>query len=312
MTIFFTLSGFLISFPFWNSKLNGSNIDHKRYFLRRFHKIYPPLAFSLIILIPIYIYKHGDYDLYIKTGILWLSGIAWFIPVSGKVNPVLWSLIAEVHFYITIPILFFIYRKTSYKKCLLIISFILFFLPIFTKWIYSSYNIELSLNPYIRVPYSVKFDAFSFGVLMAGLSIRFQFKEWLAKFGAIGLMMIFLIMLVSGLASIFSWANKISNPLILHYSSLVACGLLLFFIAKPEYSNRFGLNSFVLRWMGLISYEWYLLHQATGFFLRDFFGSSGGNLLKYLLITGSAFLISILVSAAMYKYISLPILRKFR
>ena len=45
VTLFFTLSGFLISWPFWRRKVNGIHpLMPPGYGWRRFWKIYPPLA----------------------------------------------------------------------------------------------------------------------------------------------------------------------------------------------------------------------------------------------------------------------------
>ncbi len=107
VTVFFTLSGFLISQPFWKSKLSGKPIQLKSYLFRRFWKIYPPLALSVILLLPFYIWIYGDAWHYVKTAIEWLCGIAWLLPVSGKFNPLMWSLIVELHFYLLLPFAFF-------------------------------------------------------------------------------------------------------------------------------------------------------------------------------------------------------------
>ena len=99
VTVFFTLSGFLISLPFWKCKLQGKPLSHKGYFSRRFWKIYPPLALSVVLLLPLYLWYYGGNWRLLGTAAEWLSGIAWLVPVSGDLNPVMWSLIVEVHFY---------------------------------------------------------------------------------------------------------------------------------------------------------------------------------------------------------------------
>src|SRR5450631_2192479 len=49
--VFFTLSGFLIAWPFWKRKVKGADtVLPPGYGWRRFWKIYPPLALSLVLL----------------------------------------------------------------------------------------------------------------------------------------------------------------------------------------------------------------------------------------------------------------------
>ena len=62
-----------------------------------------------------------------------------------------------------------------------------------------------------------------------------------------------------------------------------------------------------LRWLGMVSYEWYLLHQPLFHLLWN--GTTGGNVLKYLLITLGSAGGSLLLAAIMYRYFSLPILK---
>jgi peptidoglycan/LPS O-acetylase OafA/YrhL len=61
--LFFALSGFLISWPFWKRKLtNSAAIVPPGYSRRRFWKIYPPLALSLVIFTPCYILLNNDWS----------------------------------------------------------------------------------------------------------------------------------------------------------------------------------------------------------------------------------------------------------
>src|SRR5579871_180197 len=55
--LFFVLSGFLIAWPFWKRKVAASeHVLPGGYFQRRFWKIYPPLALSILILTPFFMF----------------------------------------------------------------------------------------------------------------------------------------------------------------------------------------------------------------------------------------------------------------
>ena len=311
VTIFFALSGFLISLPFWKGKARGSAPDLKRYALRRFWKIAPPLALSLLILTPVYIYFYGERDDYLKTAAQWLCGYAFLFPVSGRLNPVMWSLIVEVHFYILLPIFFLLLRRSSYRTVLLILSLGFLVVPIVARQIYETYGNGFSLHPLIQVNFPSKLDAFSIGIMMAGLHARNALPAILTRLAPLGFL---------GIAIALVWTSYIGltpetpkalteiNNLII----LVSSGLLLAFIGNPTAAGKWFLDNKLLRWFGLVSYEWYLFHQAAFFFTWNLLGDAGGDPKIYaarILIPAVG---SLLVAALVYRYFSLPILRATR
>ena len=311
VTIFFALSGFLISLPFWKGKARGTSPDLKRYASRRFWKIVPPLALSLLIVTPVYIYFHGDKNDYLKTAVQWLCGYAFIFPVSGKLNPVMWSLIVEVHFYILLPIFFLLLRKSSYRNTLLILSLGFLVLPVGARQIYEACGIGFSLHPLIRVNFPSKLDAFSIGILMAGLHARNMVPPLLARLAPLGFL---------GIAIALVWTSHLGltpgTPKVLteinNLIILASSGLLLAFIANPSAAGQWLLDNRLLRWFGLVSYEWYLFHQAAFFFTWNFLGNAGGDPKIYaarILIPAVG---SLIVASTIYRFFSVPILRATR
>ncbi len=308
VTIFFALSGFLISLPFWKGKARGTPPELRRYALRRFWKIAPPLALSLLILTPLYIHFHGDRDNYLKTAAQWLCGYAFFLPVSGRLNPVMWSLIVEVHFYLLLPILFLLLRRASYRSTLLILSLGFLVVPVVARQIYEACGNGFSLHPLIQVAFPSKLDAFSIGILFAGLHARNTLPAILTRLAPLGFL---------GIAIALVWASHIGltpgtpkalkeiNNLII----LLSSGLLLAFIGNPAAAGRWFLDNRLLRWFGLVSYEWYLFHQAAFFFTWNLLGNAGGDPKIYAARTLIPAIGSLLVAALVYRYFSLPILK---
>lgn len=311
VTIFFALSGFLISLPFWKGKLRGTPLELKRYAWRRFWKIAPPLVLSLLILTPSYVLFYGDRDIYIKTTLQWLCGYSFFFPVSGRLNPVMWSLIVEVHFYILLPLLFLLLKKTSYRNSLIILCLGFFLIPIITRQIYEVTGNGFSLNPLIKVSFPSKLDAFSVGILIAGLHARNALPAILTRLAPLGLV---------GIAIALVWKSHLGvtpgspkalteiNNLII----LVSCGFLLAFIGNPSAAGKWFLDNRLLRWFGLVSYEWYLFHQAAFFFTGSLLGNAGGDPKIYAARVLIPAITSLLVAAVVYRYFSLPILRQTR
>jgi peptidoglycan/LPS O-acetylase OafA/YrhL len=92
----------------------------------------------------------------------------------------------------------------------------------------------------------------------------------------------------------------------------IASALLLCYVADPGHSRARLLSASWLRWCGIISYEWYLLHQPLTVWSRAWFGQAQGNLLKYAALVGGPLILGLVLAALMYKFFSLPILRQGR
>src|ERR1044071_8892959 len=149
--VFFALSGFLISWPFWKRKIAGNQVAvPPGYAKRRFWKIYPPLVLSVILLTPIYVLRSQDWSL-IQVALQWLVGLPLVKPVNGALNPVMWSLVVEVHFYLLLPLLFVMLKKVSARTPLWILFLAFLAIPTAWRWINASRGIFFSLHPEINV-----------------------------------------------------------------------------------------------------------------------------------------------------------------
>jgi len=126
VTLFYALSEFLISWGFWKRKVTSAKTTTPQcYAQRRFWKIYPPLAFSILLLTPFYSVLNSDWS-YFPLAAKWLTGWAFILPVSGKMNPVMWTLVIEVQFYVTLPLVFLCLKRVSPKRSLAIITTLFF------------------------------------------------------------------------------------------------------------------------------------------------------------------------------------------
>ena len=120
VSIFFVLSGFLLSYPFWKQYLNdGSFPSIKHYVLRRASRIMPGYYIVLIISTMVVI------ALNIPVNYLWTRVIAGFTFIAGfhyitffpsDINGPFWSISFEVFCYLLMPICMFGLFKLSRKK----------------------------------------------------------------------------------------------------------------------------------------------------------------------------------------------------
>lgn len=312
VTVFFTLSGFLIALPFWRKKCLGESPSIRRYLLRRFWKIYPPLALSVLLLTPVYILIKGDAAAYVTVAAQWLTGVAWVVPVSSILNPVMWSLVVEVHFYVLLPLCFLATKRLGYQATLWVLGGFFLLAPPMLANLYGRFGIGWSLHPEIRVCFPIKLDAFVFGVVMAGLHAAGSLKKSWARFGHLGMVLLPVVLCHGVLADMFPRHAGWISPVLSHYGAMLATGCMLCFIAHPAAANMWGLNASWLRFLGLVSYEWYLLHQPIFLWIWRTVGMAYGSLAKYAFIILAPSLLSLLMAALIYRFFSLPILRAKR
>lgn len=306
VTLFYALSGFLISWPFWKRKAAGAASAMPRgYFQRRFWKIYPPLLLSVLIFVPIYSSVSNDWS-FVKLGLQWLTGWAFVIPVSGKMNPAMWTLVVEVQFYVTLPLLFLCLNRVSAKTTFGLITALFFLVPLVFRLVTKQVP---TFIPNIDPHYPAPLDVFAFGILIAGLENFGWIKKTWVWVGVAG----FLLWPLALLA--VSWMMFNPEMRTFGMNELVQAGLrvgaacLLFFIANPRHVFARLLCAPWLRWCGIISYEWYLLHQPLLMWSRQYWGQANGNVLKYATIIGLPFIVGLLFAASVYRFYSLPLLR---
>ncbi|MFQ5437335.1 MAG: acyltransferase family protein [Paracoccaceae bacterium] len=95
--IFFTLSGFLLSWQLFSEKSAGPTLNFRRFYMRRVFRIYP-----------LYLFVLGLVAIRGGGGVGMLGNIfaynIWFHP-TGIVLPWSWSLSAEIEFYAIVPLL---------------------------------------------------------------------------------------------------------------------------------------------------------------------------------------------------------------
>lgn len=88
----------------------------------------------------------------------------------------------------------------------------------------------------------------------------------------------------------------------------VATFLLLFFIFDGNALGCRWLSAPWLKYLGLISYEWFLFHQPVILLFRQLAGGADGSLVAFLVIALVPVLLTLGLSIAIYHYFSAPII----
>ena len=118
VTIFFVLSGFLITLMLLNEERSNGSISLKKFYIRRAIRIFPVYYFILFV-----------YFLLQLCGILYFSTISWITSLtytkyfsrSDWETGHFWSLSVEEHFYLIWPLVFKWLRRYRVKFALLIV-----------------------------------------------------------------------------------------------------------------------------------------------------------------------------------------------
>lgn len=177
VSIFFVLSGFLLSYPFWSHYLNNQTYpDLKAYFLRRAGRLIPGYYLSILVCTALVL------TLNIPSVAVWHRAIAGLTFTScfhyvtffpSEINGPLWSISFEVFCYFLMPLFMFgLFLITRHKKRS--------FRTAFAYWC-GAFILILILNQWVR--YTFATDPFMSGWqygLIGGA------KYWMPNYNPIG------------------------------------------------------------------------------------------------------------------------------
>ena len=131
VSLFFAISGFILSLPFARHYLiDDKAVNLKRYYLRRLTRIEPPYLIALIVhLVLLLSYKHEDLGKllpHLAASIFYLHNLIYEAP--STICSVAWSLEIEVQFYLLAPFLtrVFAINNQVVRRSLLILGIVIF------------------------------------------------------------------------------------------------------------------------------------------------------------------------------------------
>ena len=259
VTLFFVISGFLITQHTLSREGHLSKINIRNFYLRRIARIVPCLVLliSMVTLLgsfglqpflnqaPIGI--EVSYHLTVFAALtFWMNLL---IIEYGWVNyalGVLWSLSVEEVFYLAFPLLCLILGRSKFKFFVLFLILIIVYAPYF-RFLHAGEESGAYLYHYFS-----SFDGIAIGCLTALLaqkiSIRFRNIQ-LVIFIVIALMMA-----LYGYAPI----KEVSTWSISVFALLSA--VLIFCSIQPQQAKNLTFFSKILVWIGQRSYEMYLFH----------------------------------------------------
>lgn len=259
VTIFFVISGFLITSATLQRYGTLAAIDWRTFYVQRAARIWPPLLLALAIIVSLGClglsqFANTDGDHHLPASFFWLAAgsvltfwhnvlmqqVGWF---NYALN-VYWSLSVEEVFYLAFPMLCLLLKRE--------------------RWLIAVWMILMALGPYYRslhaddelffeCGYLACFDAIAMGCIAAIIAKR---TDWGRYLGNLVQMLLALLLVACYLRGIYGhevWGF-----------SLVAMVVAILLIGVSQHAAslpaRWNLLSRGVAWLGAHSYELYLFH----------------------------------------------------
>jgi peptidoglycan/LPS O-acetylase OafA/YrhL len=280
VTIFFFLSGYLITTLLRREFEETGTISLKHFYLRRVYRIFPPLYLVLGILIALALTG------VVRNDMSWTAVLAQFVHLTnyylvthGADNaPVVpytvpfWSLAVEEHFYLLFPLLLLLLlRKHSLRQTAIALGVACAAILLWRCALVFGFGVS---SYYVYNATDTRIDSLLFGCLL-GVWRNPALDRAQAKIGGRGWFFLCALGVALLLVSFLWRADAFRDTL--RYT-LQGLGLFPLFYCAIRYSRLpvfAWLDSRPMRALGLISYTFYLSHEAALDLARKALGSDG-------------------------------------
>ena len=264
VTVFFFISGFLITNLLISEAVQAGRNDIGRFYMRRYLRLTPELyAYILVCLIGSALFFHVEIGRFVASAFYFMNYYVLFagavpsVPPNPFVLGHLWSLAVEEHFYLAFPLLFFaLFRRPRtfavvlVAVCLAAIADRAIAVGVFHNADYTYYASD------------ARIDSIIYGCLLA-LAMRHPLGERVGD--ALGRSPVLVAALALMIATLVYRGETFRD--VFRFS---AQGLALFIGVACLYTSVLGavavqvLETRVLRFVGRISYGMYLWHLLPG------------------------------------------------
>ena len=299
VTIFFTLSGFLITYLILKEKQVSNTINVKNFYMRRVLRIWPLYYLYLAICLVVYYLLNIEYDSSLIGFYIFLAAnipliLGGTLPYAGH----LWSIAVEEQFYLFWP------WVCKVKKNLLAWLIVLLVFYTVLKFVFYYLSVSQGISwPIIAITTN------RFGSMIAGgiAGVLFFRDHSIIKIiTSIWVQLLCYLILILSVINVF----HISSALIDHeIMTVVAIGIILSQITRTNYIVN--LDAKLPNFLGKLSYGIYVYHPMV-ILLSSYVLSSitFENTLGYVSVFAFIFGITILVSYISYRYFEVLFIKK--
>jgi|APMI01.1.fsa_nt_gi peptidoglycan/LPS O-acetylase OafA/YrhL len=259
VTMFFFISGFLITTLMLRETREDGRVNVAAFYARRVVRLYPPLLAYLLVVVAVrWLLLSERVDPIGLAGALFYGGNYLVALAPDRIESLgshLWSLAVEEHFYLFYPLVF-VWLQRSGRPLALLMA--LCALALAARVAYVLVGVPAS---YVMVATETRFDSILYGALLAFASARPELRRRLSDCAGPAT-------LASG-AALLVGSLLIRDPLFRETArySVQGVALLAIFTALLFAPGRSvivqALDSRAARWIGALSYSLYLWHGAA-------------------------------------------------
>lgn len=306
---FFVLSGFLLAGNLWHTPMTVPVVV--QFWQRRLLRIYPgvwlQLGVLLLFLQAAGLLRNFSPGQAIGNALLWLS------PLQGGVPPyngVYWTLPLELSFYLALPLLLVLLRRTGLAAFLAVALAVSLTWRLGIAWLHHAGSAHAISLMFIRNVLPGMLFVFAIGMAINPLRHRLQLRGrsgWLLALFAIQLGLMYASTAYQGVA-LQDDAFLLVYDLVL---AVVIAATIALLLDPPAWMA--WLSSRPLVWLGEVSYGVYLWHFPVQRLLPrlwpdSWLGTPEGSLAALFISLG----LTLPLAAASYRWIEQPALRRFR
>lgn len=290
--LFFIISGFVLALPFLKHALGmGKKVELRKYIGRRLTRLEPPYVLSMLFFFLVYplVGKGTLTELWpnLLASLLYVHNIVY--GTGSVLNNNAWSLEVEVQFYLLVPFILAMVRRSPKARTLVLSSFVVVS-SLHTLWLPESF--PRSLLQYMQY--------FGVGILLCEL--------WLVRWHSLKRNMLWDFAGASA-AALFVLLYLDSEPVLKHLANPWLMGVFFASVLRGVILSKLLTWSWVPV-IGGMCYSIYLLHaRVISILLYKLFGHMEltGNFMADYFIMGSVIVpATIVVSAVFYALIERP------
>jgi peptidoglycan/LPS O-acetylase OafA/YrhL len=302
VTLFFTLSGFLISYLLLEERRGFVNVSLKHFYIRRVLRIWP--LYFLLIIIGFFIYPAQGSPNALLLSIFLLPNLAFCLKLLPYIFDPIWSIGVEEQFYLFHPHIFRRKRTEHILYTLLGILVVLVAINLIVRHYRSHSDFMAGLNQFL---YFTRFDDMMIGAIVAVLyyntkhqSFSFALQRW---FNLLFNKYVQIALLIGITAFITFFLKREIGQGDLLIALLAA--LLMVGLCEPD-SGKLLLGNKYMVYFGKISYGVYLLHKYPLFLMlyliKHYLPDAGVLWQNVVIYTGTFGLVIALASLSYYGF----------
>lgn len=301
VTVFFFLSGFLITTLLCREFDRTHTVAFGAFYMRRLLRLGPPLLLTLALAILLGLAGLVGGDLSpsaVLAQVFFAYNYYQLLPgaeTSVDGLGVLWSLAVEEHFYLVWPVLFLLLAQRRVGT-----SFVVGLLVLILVWRAIRFLVFGHDEWTIYISTDTRFDSLLFGCLLAILMARDVLPDWLMKarvfYPALALALALLLLS-------FLWRDPVFRSTARYTIQGIALMPIFYYaVVRSDHLVFKPLNWWVMRRIGLYSYTLYLIHNVL---LKSFWtmGYEEGSLGAIV----AAAVLSVIWAALVYHFAERPL-----